>query len=204
MVFGLSLFLCAVVIVLLVELERRGEVELEWNPLSDASKAARAERRGAVGEALFYYDRAGQPDRLTACIRRNVVTSPLRAAFEEAVEEILALKSAWSKIAMSLPWASWTTDGRTWSYLQEVGEGLWWTAERVAAASLLWNPSEMVPDFIQEEIDRLELLRQSVRQTRFQLARGILSDPERRLTTTALARSDELDETLEAAVEVNR
>lgn len=182
-VLGMGVLLGVLVTVGLVMLERRGLVELEWNPFSNASKAARAERRGLIGEALYYYDRAGQPDRLTACLRRNLAESPLRTALGETVGELLALKSAWTRIAASLPWASWTMDGRTWSYVQEVSEGLWWSAERIAAASPLWDPGEPLPDFIQAEIDRLQRLRESVRQIRTQLARAILADPDQRTLT---------------------
>ena len=41
-------------------------LELEWNPLSAASRAARAERRGCYGDALRWYARTADGERLLA------------------------------------------------------------------------------------------------------------------------------------------
>ena len=127
----LSLFLAFVVVVVLLDLEQRELVELEWNPFSYASRAARAERDGALGEALWYYDRAGQPARVLECLYRNLPDSVLRTALLEATAELLDLEKA---IVTLQPLA--TVDlgnmgNHIVNFSHEMAATLWQTAERV-------------------------------------------------------------------------
>ncbi len=68
-----------------------GLVELEWNPFTTASRAARAERAGRIGEALRLYLRAGHPERAIECLHASLPRGPLRDALVGAAGEAIGL-----------------------------------------------------------------------------------------------------------------
>lgn len=184
----ISLVLCVIIVTGLVWLEQRGLVELEWNPLSDASRAARAERAGNLAEALALYERADQSNRVVACLYRNLPASGLRAALIDASGEYLALKAALPVLdLLALP-ARASAD-RVLGYVDEVGGFLWLTAERLALAFTVWESLDEVADLGPREIEKLNGLTANVRQVRVGLARAILAEPEARALDEALADS---------------
>ena len=68
-------------------------LELEWNPLSAASRAARAERGGRYGNALRWYARAERGERLvTANLRYGLPNWPVRAVLIEVGCELVRLE----------------------------------------------------------------------------------------------------------------
>src|SRR5689334_15502870 len=70
-------------------------VELEWNPLSAASRAARAERRGQYATALRWYARTPRGERLlVASLKRGLPNWPIRAVVIEVMRELLDLERA--------------------------------------------------------------------------------------------------------------
>lgn len=185
----ISLVLCVIIITGLVWLEQRGLVELEWNPLSDPSRAARAERAGNLVEALALYERAGQPNRVVACLYRNLPASPLRAALVDAADEFLALKAALPVLDAHVIFPTAVNADRVVSYVDEVGALLWLTAERLALAFTVWESLDEVADLGPPEVEKLTGLTANVRQVRIGLARAILAEPEARALDEALADS---------------
>ncbi|HEX5414572.1 MAG TPA: hypothetical protein VFZ25_02825, partial [Chloroflexota bacterium] len=182
----------------LVGLEHRGLVELEWNPFSDASRGARAEREGALGEALWYYDRAGQPARILACLYRNLPDSLLRTALLEATAELLDLERA---LATLHPLA--TVDlGRLSHHVarfsHEMADVLWQTAERAAVASALWGTPDSLPEPGPQVIDGLHELRERIRRVRNELAGLVFFGRGREGLEMALSRSSLLADTIHA------
>jgi hypothetical protein len=194
----LSVFLAIVVVVVLLDLERRELVELEWNPFSDASRGARAEREGALGEALWYYDRAGQPARVLECLYRNLPDSALRAALLEAAAELLDLEKA---IATLHPLA--TVDlghmgHHVVNFSHEMATTLWQTAERVAVASALWGAPDSLPESALPVIDRLHEIRGTIRRVRDELASLVFFGRSQGSLELAVSRSSSLADTIHA------
>lgn len=194
----LSLFLAFVVVVVLLDLEQRELVELEWNPFSYASRAARAERDGALGDALWYYDRAGQPARVLECLYRNLPDSALRTALLEATAELLDLEKA---IVTLQPLA--TVDlgnmgNHIVNFSHEMAATLWQTAERVAVASVLWGASESLPEPGPQMIDRLHEVRETIRRVRNELAGMVFLGRGQGRLELAVSRSSSLADTIRA------
>jgi hypothetical protein len=194
----LSVFLALLIVVILLDLERRELVELEWNPFSDASRGARAEREGALGEALWYYDRAGQPARILACLYRNLPESALRTALLEATAELLDLEKA---IATLQPLATvdlGNLSNHVVNFSHEMAASLWQTAERVAVASALWGASDSLPEPAPQVIDRLHELRGTIRRVRNELAGLVFLGRGQGGLEMALSRSSSLADTIRA------
>jgi hypothetical protein len=185
----ISLVLSAMVVGVLLWLEREGLVELEWNPRSDASRAARAERAGNLLEALTLYDRAGQPEQVLACLHRNIPDSALRTALVGATRELLALKAALPMLDSPAAYHLRASGDRVLAYTHEVGGFLWLTAERLAVAFVLWEPLDEVSDLGPPEIEKLDNLTANVRQVRIALARAVIVEPESRQLDEAMASS---------------
>jgi|GEM_PF-2143978 len=198
MVTLILVFLAAIIVAVLLNLERGGLVELEWNPVSDASRGARAERQGAIGEALWHYDRAGQPTHVITCLYRTLPDCPLRVALLEATAELLDFKNALSSLN-TLP----TVDlGNLTTHVGDFGRdmsvSLWQTAERVAVASALWGRTDTPPEAGSQTIERLRELRGTIRRVRNELAGFLVSGTDRGGLEMALSRSTTLADTIHA------
>jgi hypothetical protein len=196
MVAFLSLILGMVVVTVLLDLERRGLVELEWNPLSDASRAARAERQGALGEALWYYDRADQPEQVIACLYRNLPESQLRAALLETTAELIDLRRALATLRSLATVDLGNVAEHVAGFAQEMAVSVWQTAERVAAASALWGTAEPLPEPGSQVIERLSELQQTIRRVRNELAGLVFAGQDRGGLEMALSRSTLLADTI--------
>jgi len=140
-------------------------VELEWNPVSAASRGARAERKGRVGEALAYYAQAGQGDRIERCLQRRLPEWPVRAALIEAAKELSDLQATARKVqARSAPELAGLI-GHLVEDSQNVGAVLWRGADRVVTAA-----GRLVPNHEAEHAERL-------RAEGVLVARGHVADP---------------------------
>lgn len=204
MIGFLSIFLGMVIVVVLLDLERRGMVELEWNPFSDASCGARAEREGALGEALWYYDRAGQPARILACLYRNLPESALRTALLEATAELLDLESALSALhPLATVDLGHLTDHLV-NFRHEMAGILWQTAERVTVASALWGRSDSLPEPGPQVIDRLHELQGTIRRVRNELAGLVFFGRGQGGLEMALLHSTTLADTIRALTGASR
>lgn len=175
-------------------------VELEWNPLSTASRAARAERAGRIGQALRLYIKAGQHDRVRDCLLTSLPESEARSMLVAASSEWLALRRALDDARdQALPdgWTDWFSDDT-----QAPGEVLWRTADRIAAASRHKVESPRIRQAVAREAQKLARLNRALQEARVGLAELALSEggqpldfqkPERRLRDLAAAARD-LDE----------
>src|SRR4051812_37527579 len=68
-------------------------VELEWNPLSAASRAARAERLGRYAAALRWYARTARGERLlVANLTHGLPNWPIRAVVIAVMRELLQIE----------------------------------------------------------------------------------------------------------------
>ncbi len=196
MVAAISVALAMIVVAVLLALRYRGLVELEWNPLSDASRAARAERAGILAEALWYYERTGQPEQVRACLRRNLSDSPLRTALIEATDELLDLQRGLSTLRSLATFDLGPVPDQVASFAHDVAETLWQTAERIAAASVLWGTSEGLPDAGQQMVDRLHAVRETIRRVRNDLGVLVFSGQDLGGLEMALSRSTTLADTI--------
>jgi hypothetical protein len=150
-------------------------VELEWNPVSAASRGARAERKGRVGEALAYYAQAGQGDRIERCLQRRLPEWPVRAALIEAAKELSDLQATARKVqARSAPELAGLI-GHLVEDSQNVGAVLWRGADRVVTAAAFVSGGRGVPRNLQRETSKLQGLLTSIQETRNSLADLALS-----------------------------
>src|SRR5579862_682602 len=69
----------------------QSDVDFEWNPLSAASRAGRAEQAGHFGEALLLYAQAGQGERVVARMRAALPDWPVRDTLLHATQELIDL-----------------------------------------------------------------------------------------------------------------
>jgi hypothetical protein len=204
MVLVVAVVLGLLIVGLLVELERRGQVELEWNPFSYASRAARAERRGALGEALVLYDRAGGVEPVCSCLRRNLRDSELRTALLDTTREVLDLREGLSVLG-DLTSLNLTAVGEPVAgFVYDAVASLWWTAERIAAVMAIWGPLDPLPEVGDAEVARMAELRTTIRRVRAELAGLILAEPSRPTLATTIERSTALADTIHALAEARR
>ena len=182
----------------LLGLERRGHVELEWNPFSEASKGARAERQGAVGEALWHYDRAGQSTHIIACLYRRLPDSPLRVALLETTAELLDFKHAFAALdSLSTVDLGNLTD-HIGDFGRDMSVALWQTAERVAGSSALWGSVDISGEAGSKTLERLREIRSAIRRVRNELAGFLVSGTDQGGLEMALSRSTALADTIHA------
>jgi hypothetical protein len=140
------------------------DVDFEWNPLSAASRAARAEQAGRYGEALLLYAQAGQGTRVLERMRSSLPDWPVRDTLLAATQELLELGQRALGPRAGIPEA---VRDRLARYLENAGEVVWTTANRVAAAAAL---ASAPPRGLQRESDTLERLLQAIRGARDSLA----------------------------------
>jgi hypothetical protein len=148
---------------------RPGEVQIEWNPFSLASRAGRAEKRGRFGEAMLLYAAAGQGQQILDRMRASLPPWPIRDTILAVTSELLALdeRALGPQTALPAPVAD-----RLAQYLENAGTVVWTTANRVAAAGTL---ATSPPRGLQTETAKLEQLLQTVRDARQSLADLTLS-----------------------------
>jgi hypothetical protein len=157
-----------------VSLVRALGIELEWNPLSTASHAARAERAGRTGEALRLYVKAGQYDRVRDCLLTSLPESDARSTLLAASSEWLALRQALDAARdQRLPegWTEWFADDA-----EAPGEVLWRTADRIAAASRHNLETLRIRRALVREAEKLTRLAEALREARASLAELALSE----------------------------
>ena len=149
-------------------------VELEWNPLSVASRAARAERAGRVGEALALYVQAGQPGRALECLHLNLPAGPLRDALLRAAESVFALVDS-TAIARRAGVPE-TVLRQMHDSAKTTGDLLWGIGGRVAAASLQRVEARGVLEGYGRETAKITALGSAIQQAREGLAEATLAD----------------------------
>lgn len=149
--------------------ESLSTVEFEWNPLSIASRAARAEQDGRVGEALRLYAKAGQGPRVLARMKAALPNWPVRDTLLTAAQELLDLELRAINARTGIPE---TVKDRLAAYVENAASVMWTTADRLAtAATLTTSP----PKGLQRESAKLERLLQAIRDARVSLADLTLS-----------------------------
>lgn len=196
MVAAIAVALAAIVVAVLLELERRGRVELEWNPFSDASHAARAERAGALAEALWYFERAGQSTQVIACLQRSLPESPLRVALIEAIAELLDLQDGLAMLGTMATLDLGPVPEHVASFVQDMAATLRQTAERVAVASVLWEAPDGLPSTSQQAIGRLNEVRGAIRRVRDELGGLVVAGQDPGGLEMTLSRSTALADSL--------
>jgi hypothetical protein len=150
-------------------------VELEWNPLSSASRGARAERRGRIGEALTYYSQTGQQKHIEQCLLRRLPDWPVRQALLTAARDLNNLQaSARTVRGRSMPELAGLIDHLT-EDCQNVAAILWRSADRVATAAAFLSDGQSIPRNLQRETVKLQGLATSIQETRHSLADLALS-----------------------------
>lgn len=204
MIAAVAFVLTTIIVVVLLELERQDRVELEWNPFSDASRGARAEREGALAEALWFYERAGQPERVIACLQRSLPWSPLRVALIEAVGELLDLKNGLARLSSLTTLDLEPVPEHVSRFVEDMAATLRHTAERVAVASVLWDGPELVPVAYQQAIDQLHEARAATRRVRDELGGLVVAGQDPGGLEMALSRATSLADTLRALTGANR
>jgi hypothetical protein len=162
---------------------RRLGVEIEWNPLSAASRAARAERRGRYGAALHWYARAGQGEHLLASrFRYGLPNWPVRSLLIEIGCELVRLERG-TLVARAAGVPPAMTQAIA-AEAERTAEAFWRSAERIGAAAQQLEVLRYHPD-LGREMEHLADLLQTIRDLRHTLAA---------LTLTGLSGSDERDE----------
>ena len=157
-----------------MSLERAIGIELEWNPFSAASRAARAEQGGRISQALHLYVKAGQYDRVRDCLACSLPKGPVQSALISAASEWLDLwRGVNAARARGLPtgWTDWFSDDA-----QSPAEVLWRTADRVAAFSLHNVDSPRIRQRLQREVSKLTHLTTALHEARVALAELALSE----------------------------
>ena len=198
MIAAVAFVLTTIIVVALLRLERRGRVELEWNPFSNASRGARAEREGALAVALWFYERAGQPEQVIACLQRSLPWSPLRAALIEAVGELYDLQNGLARLYSLTTLDLGPVPEHVARFVEDMAATLRHTAERVAVASVLWDGPERLPVAYQQAIDRLHEARVATRRVRDELGELLVAGQDRGGLEMALSRATSLADTLRA------
>lgn len=146
----------------------RAPVELEWNPLSTASRAARAERSGRIAKALRLYAKANQPGRIIYCLETSLPTWPEKPKILNAAKELLDLQeAAGSPEAEGLP-------GNMTRHLlddaERTAEALWMLAGAVVAAAVLKSPTSSPTHQLNREMEKLDRLLARINEARDSLA----------------------------------
>lgn len=145
------------------------DVSFEWNPVSTASRAARAEQAGHFGEALLLYAQAGQGAQVLERMRNTLPNWPIRGALLSATGELLDLGQRALDPRNGIPQA---VRDRLTHYLESAGTVVWTMANHVAAAATLTSAP---PAALQGESEKLDQLLQAVRDARSSLADLTLS-----------------------------
>ncbi len=162
---------------------RRLGLELEWNPLSAASRAARAERGGRYGAALRWYARDGQGERrLTASFLYGLPDWPVRSLLIEVGCELVRLERG-TLLARSAGVPEAMTRAIA-AEAERTAEALWRSAERIGAAAQQLEVLRYHPR-LRHEMQHLAEVRETVRDLRGRLAA---------LTLTGTLGSDDHDE----------
>ncbi|MBI3966129.1 MAG: hypothetical protein HY329_10885 [Chloroflexi bacterium] len=179
-------------------LERLLGVELEWNPLTRASRAARAERAGRLGEALRLYFEAGHEERLLTCIRRTVPDVPHRAVLLEAAGELVALRTAMVSAAQRRVVVAKTIADE----VADSALALWDSADRLTSVSAQVLATPRLKHAVEHEVRALANLVAELREARSLVTEAMLTDQAGadRLTTAR----DRLRAQTEAVREVTR
>ncbi|HEY7060604.1 MAG TPA: hypothetical protein VII06_03935 [Chloroflexota bacterium] len=149
-------------------------MQLEWNPWSVASRAARAERGGRYAEALRLYarDRRGE-SRVLDTLSHGLPQWPIRHVIIAAARDLLYLQRAVDAArAAKVPPA----------ILNGVAEGadraaeiVWRSADRLAAAGAQRVDATFMLPTLKAETDRLEDLRTTILALRTELAEVTVS-----------------------------
>jgi hypothetical protein len=146
-------------------------IELEWNPFSIASKAARADRARRVREALSLYVRAGQLDRIERCLLFSLPDGTARSQLVRATEEWLYF---WKGLAIA----------RERRLPTSLVDDL--SAEAEAAADLLWRIADNTAAALSHKVQtqrfqgslRREMVKVEQLAEQLTLARADLADLE--------------------------
>jgi hypothetical protein len=172
-------------------------VELEWNPFSAASRAARAERAGRYAEALRHYasDRDGER-RLVACLAHGLPPWPIRDTLLAAARELLHLERGVAVAQRAGAPAALASS--IWSYAEAAAALVWRSADRLAAVSAQNVDAAQLQQALGREHERLAALRDVVASLRTELAAMTLSgtpastdrSEERRVQAQVLALVD--------------
>ncbi len=129
-------------------------VELEWNPFSTASRAARADRAGRVRDALVLYVKADQPERVLRCLRYALPEGPARTQLLRAADEWLQF---WQGLARArqrrLP--THLVDDFT-TEAQAAADLLWRIADNIAAALTYKVKTPRFQESMQRELGKVQ------------------------------------------------
>lgn len=125
----------------MLQIERWIGVDFEFNPFSKASRAARGERAGRIGEALRLYASIGEDDRIRECLAERLPNWPVKRPVIAAADALLVLRaSAADAKGRGIPATMTTALTRE---VEATGEIVWRTAHRiVAAAAQKVDPAE--------------------------------------------------------------
>ncbi len=148
-------------------------IEFEFNPFSTASRAARAENAGRIGEALRLYVKAGQYERVLRCLSEALPDWPVRSSLVAAARELLALEES-SAIARAAGVPE-TITNRLAQEAQTAGDAIWRSADRVAASAAQKIGSTRLQQGLKREDEALARLRRSIQAAREGLAELTLS-----------------------------
>jgi hypothetical protein len=143
-------------------------LELEWNPLSAASRAARAERRGRYGDALRWYARASRGEGLLAAnLRYGLPNWPVRALLIEVGCELVRLeRGTLLARAAGVPPAMTAAIA---AEAESTADAFWRSAERIGAAAQQVDALRFHPE-LRRETRHLGDLLEAVRALRHELA----------------------------------
>jgi hypothetical protein len=143
-------------------------LELEWNPLSAASRAARAERRGRYGDALRWYARAADGERLLAAnLRYGLPNWPVRAVLIEVGCELVRLERG-TRLARAVGVPEAMTRAIA-TEAEDTADVFWRSAERIGAAAQQVETLRFHPELGREMLHLGDLL-DAVRALRDELA----------------------------------
>lgn len=147
--------------------------ELEFNPFSTASRAARAEREGRIADALHLYVEARQFGRVRDCLLCVLPTGPVRTILMNAAAEWPALHRGLldaRRPEQRDGWVNWFDDE-----VREAETVLWQSAERLADVLALDVDSPRIQQLIRTRTDKLNRLARVLREARAGLAEITLS-----------------------------
>jgi hypothetical protein len=143
-------------------------VEFEWNPFSTASRAARAEQEGRIGNALRLYARAGQHNRILECITRVVPSWTVKPMLLTGSKELLELESALvNEPLIGMPD---TMKRHLLEHTQSALSILWDSTQRFATAARISVDRGSDPQGIAQQTSRLNQMLEKIRQARRDLA----------------------------------
>jgi len=148
-------------------------VELEWNPFTTASRAARADRAGRLGEALPLYVRAAQFERIPEAIWFGLPSGRVRQALADAASE-------WAGLAQSLeraPGRQLPDGWRDWyeTALEGAAEVLWSAADRLTVGLRGRTISARLEAILAREIERLHRLAHTLAEAHDSLTELVLT-----------------------------